>query len=63
MMVDGSAVCAKALGIEFDMVARGMGVRPRLFSMLVEEGVVKAPNVEVRGRFEVNGAENVPTML
>ena len=63
MMAEGSAVCTKALGLEFDLVARGMGVRPQRFSMLLEDGAVKALNVEAPGRFEVSDAETMPKML
>ncbi|HUG36928.1 MAG TPA: peroxiredoxin, partial [Candidatus Limnocylindrales bacterium] len=46
MMADGSAAFAKALGLEMDLTARGMGVRSQRYSMLVEDGVVKQLNVE-----------------
>ena len=59
MMADGSAAYTKALGLEFDLVARGMGVRAQRFSMLVDDGVVKALNVEVPGKFEVSDAETM----
>ena len=42
MMADGSAVFTKALGLEMDLIARGMGVRSQRYSMLVDNGVVKA---------------------
>ena len=54
MMADGSAAYAKALGLELDLVARGMGVRSQRYSMLVQDGVVKALNVEAPGKFEVS---------
>jgi peroxiredoxin len=57
MMADGSAVFTKALGLELDLTARGMGVRSQRYSMLVDNGVVKALNVEQPGKFEVSGAE------
>ena len=63
MMAEGSAVCTKALGLEFDLVARGMGVRPQRFSMLVEDRVVKALNVEAPGKFEVSDAETMLKLL
>ncbi len=34
MMADGSAAYTKALGLDFDLTARGMGVRCQRFSML-----------------------------
>ncbi len=47
MLADGSADFARAVGLELDMRARaGLGVRSKRYSMLVEDGVVKALNVE-----------------
>ena len=51
---DGSAAWTKALGLELDLNARGMGVRMNRFSMLVDNGVVKQLNVEAPGKFEVS---------
>jgi peroxiredoxin len=46
MLADGSAEFAKKVGLEVDLTGRGMGVRSRRYSMIVENGVVKALNVE-----------------
>ena len=59
MMADGSATWTKALGLELDLIARGMGVRSQRFSMLVDDGVVKALNVEQPGKFEVSDADTM----
>lgn len=59
MMADGSGLYAKALGLELDLVARGMGVRMQRYSMLVVDGVVKALNVEGPGKFEVSDADTL----
>ena len=59
MMADGSAAYTKELGLELDLVARGMGVRSQRYSMLVEDGVVKTLNVEQPGKFEVSDAETM----
>jgi glutaredoxin/glutathione-dependent peroxiredoxin len=59
MMADGSAVFTKALGLEMDLTARGMGVRSQRYSMLVDNGVVKALNVEAPGKFEVSDADTM----
>jgi peroxiredoxin len=53
-LADGSGQWAKALGLELDLNARGMGVRMNRFSMLVDNGVVKSINVEGPGKFEVS---------
>ena len=63
MMGDGSATYTKALGLELDLVARGLGVRCQRFSMLVDDGVVKALNLEAPGKYEVSGAETMLTQL
>jgi len=39
--------------------ARGMGVRSQRYSMLVDNGVVKALNVEQPGKFEVSDADTM----
>ena len=46
MLADGSADFAKKIGLEIDLTARGMGVRSKRYSMMVENGVVKVLNVE-----------------
>jgi peroxiredoxin len=57
MMGDGSAEFTRALGLELDLTARGMGVRCQRFSMLLDNGVVRQLNVEAPGKFEVSSAE------
>ncbi len=59
MMADGSGLYSKALGLEMDLVARGLGVRSQRYSMLVDNGVVKAINIEEPGKFEVSSAEKL----
>ena len=59
MMADGSATYTKALGLDQDLTGRGLGVRSQRYSMLVEDGVVKALNVEQPGKFEVSDAETM----
>lgn len=57
-LADGNAEFTKAIGLDFDNSAAGRGVRSRRYSMLVEDGVVKALNVEdAPGKVEVSGAE------
>jgi peroxiredoxin len=63
MMADGSATYAKALGLDMDLIARGMGVRSQRYSMLVEDGVVKRLNVEAPGKFEVSSGEAMLAQL
>jgi glutaredoxin/glutathione-dependent peroxiredoxin len=61
MLADGSADFTKALGLELDLTANGMGVRSKRYSMLVDDGSVKTLNVEKPGAFEVSNAETLLT--
>lgn len=63
MLADGSAAFTKALGLEFDLTAKGMGVRCQRFSMLVDNGVVKVLNVEAPGKYEVSDGETMLKQL
>lgn len=63
MFGDGSGTWTKALGLEMDASAFGMGTRMQRFSMLVVDGVVKTLNVEAAGKFEVSNAETMLTQV
>ena len=63
MLGDGSADYTKALGLEFDLNARGLGLRCQRFSMLVDNGIVKTLNIEAPGKYEVSGAETMLQQL
>jgi glutaredoxin/glutathione-dependent peroxiredoxin len=55
---DGNGEFAKALDMTFDASGNGLGVRSKRYSMVVDDGVVKALNVEeMPGKVEVSGAE------
>ena len=45
-LADGSAVFAKAVGLDLDAGGFGLGTRSKRYVMLVEDGVVKILNVE-----------------
>ena len=62
-MADGSAEYTKKLGLDFDLGARGLGMRCQRFSMIVDDGVVKQLNVEQAGKYEVSGAEKMLEQL
>ena len=57
MLGDGSGDFVRGIGLELDRVKEGMGIRTQRYSMLVEDGVVKALNVEQPGQFDVSSAE------
>lgn len=57
MLADGSGDFARAIGLELDLTKNGMGKRSQRYSMVVDNGVVKALNVEKPGQFEVSSAE------
>ncbi len=63
MFGDGSGTWTRALGLEMDATAYGMGMRMKRFSMLVQDGVVKAFNLEAPGKFEVSNAETMLTQV
>lgn len=63
MVADGNADFARAVGLELDLTARGMGVRLQRFAMIVEDGVVKRINIEAPGKFEVSSAEKMMELL
>ncbi|MBH1854010.1 peroxiredoxin [Stenotrophomonas maltophilia] len=59
MLSDGNAELTRALGLELDASASGMGIRSRRFALYVVDGVVRAAWVEQPGQFEVSSAEYV----
>ena len=59
MLADGSAEFTRALGLELDLIARGLGVRSQRYSMVVEDGVVAALHVEPATGMSVSDAETL----
>ncbi len=59
MLADGSGAFTKALGLELDLVARGLGIRSQRYAMVVDNGYVTHLAVEPPGGFEVSTAESV----
>ena len=45
-LADGTADFAKAIGLDMDLSAGGLGVRSKRYSMIVEDGVVTSLNIE-----------------
>jgi peroxiredoxin (alkyl hydroperoxide reductase subunit C) len=63
MLADGSAAFTKAMGLELDLVARGLGIRSQRFAMVVDDGKVTSLMVEAPGGFDVSRAEAVLAAL
>ena len=63
MLADGSGTFTKALGLELDLTARGLGIRSQRYAMVVEDGRVTHLAVEPPGGFEVSRAESVLAVL
>jgi peroxiredoxin (alkyl hydroperoxide reductase subunit C) len=63
MLADGSAAFTKAMGLEFDLTARGLGVRCQRFALVAKDGIVTHVAVEAPGAFEVSKAEAVLAVL
>jgi glutaredoxin/glutathione-dependent peroxiredoxin len=59
MLADGAAAFAKAVGLELDLNARGMGWRSQRYALVAEDGKVSHLGVEPPGGFEVSKAEAV----
>lgn len=59
MLADGNAAFAKACGLDKDLTVANMGVRSSRYSMIVDNGVVKALNVETAPGVNVSGSETI----
>jgi peroxiredoxin (alkyl hydroperoxide reductase subunit C) len=59
MLADGSAQFTKALGLELDLVMRGLGVRSQRFALVADDMKVTYLAVEKPGDFDVSRAEAV----
>ncbi|WP_198377466.1 peroxiredoxin [Neoroseomonas rubea] len=63
MIADGSAAFTKAMGLEFDLTARGLGVRCQRFALVAKDGKVTHIAVEAPGAFEVSSGQAVLAAL
>jgi peroxiredoxin len=60
MLSDGNGTFTKAIGLDFDGSGFGLGTRSKRYSMLIDNGVVKALNIEESpGVMEVSGADRI----
>ncbi len=63
MLADGSASFTQALDTVLDLTERGLGIRSRRYSMIVDDGVVSQINLEEGGGFEVSDAGTILNQL
>ena len=63
MIADGSANFARALGLDLDLIARGMGVRSQRYAMVINNGIVETLNIEAAGKFEVSDSDTILNSL
>lgn len=63
MLADGNGDFTRALGLEMDATAYGMGTRSKRFALYAEDGEVKFIEVEAPGEFRVSAAEHVLQQL
>ena len=57
LLADGNGDFVKALGLDFDGSAFGMGTRGKRFAMVVNDGKVEKLFVEAPGEFKVSSAD------
>ena len=61
---DGNADFAKAIGLEMDRSDIGFGIRTQRYSMLVDDGVVRALNTgDTPGTLDSSGAEKMLSQI
>ena len=63
MLSDGNGDFTRALGLEMDASAYGMGKRAKRFAIYAEDGVAKKVLVEAPGEFRVSSAEHMLTQI
>ena len=59
MLADGNGNLTKALGLELDATAFGMGLRSKRYALYAEDGVVRQLHVDAPGEFKVSAADYV----
>ena len=63
MLADGNGEFSRALGLEIDVTAFGMGHRSARFALIADDGVVTHLFIEEPGEYKVSSAEHVLTQL
>jgi len=63
MIADGSAHFTRAIGLELDLDARGMGIRSQRYAMVINNGIVETLKIEAPREFKVSDAETILASL
>ncbi len=63
MLADGSGAFTRALGLELDLMGRGLGIRAQRFALIADDGRVTHLAVEQPGDFDVSRAEAILALL
>ena len=59
MLADGNGDLTRALGLQMDASAYGMGLRSKRYALYADNGVVKSLQVEAPGELRVSTAEHM----
>ena len=59
MLADGNGEYARALGLELDAKAHGLGTRGQRLAVIVKDGVATHVEIEAPGQFKVSSAEHI----
>jgi peroxiredoxin len=62
-LADGNGDFTRAMGLERDFSAGGMGKRSARYSMIVEDGIIKRMNVEEKPGVNVSGGDTILEQL
>ncbi len=63
LIADGNADLTRALGMDIDLGARGLGVRCRRFALIADDGVVRHAAIEEGTALEISSAEALLQVL
>lgn len=62
-LADGSGEFTKSIGLEMDLMDKGLGIRSKRYAIIVEDCVVKTLNVEDAGGVTGSGAAAILELL
>lgn len=63
MLADGNAELARAMGLEADMGAFGLGLRSKRYAAIIEDGTITSLQVEPGGGVDVSSCESMLSRL